>query len=103
MKPARQPLDRRQLLLLAADPLFDLQNHGTKHLPLSVSGRKGYAEQGTHNAGEVYDEVAGTIATLTKLTGRASRFFRSGTAHMDEVAARIVRTRPAADELLDQW
>ncbi len=76
---------------LAADPLFDLQNHGTQHLPLSVSGRKGYAEQGTHNAGEVYDEVAGNIATLTRLTGRAPRFFRSGTAHMDEVAARIVR------------
>lgn len=76
---------------LADDPLFDLQNHGTKHLPLSVSGRKGYAEQGTHNAGEVYDEVAGNISTLTKLTGRAPRFFRSGTAHMDEVAARIVR------------
>lgn len=76
---------------LAADPLFDLQNHGTRHLPLSVSGRKGYAEQGTHNAGEVYDEVMGNVATLTELTGSRPRFFRSGTAHYDEVAARIVR------------
>lgn len=76
---------------LAEDPLFDLQNHGTRHLPLSVSGRKGYAEQGTHDAGEVYDEVVGNIETLTRLTGTAPRFFRSGTAHMDEVAARIVR------------
>lgn len=76
---------------LAADPLFDLQNHGTRHLPLSVSGRKGYAEQGTHNVGEVYDEVMGNVATLTELTGSRPRFFRSGTAHHDEVAARIVR------------
>ena len=76
---------------LAHDPLFDLQNHGTKHLPLSVNGRKGYAEQGTHNVGEVYDEVMGNVETLTKLTGRRPRFFRSGTAHVDEVAAKIVR------------
>lgn len=76
---------------IAADPLFDIQNHGTTHLPLSVSGRKGYAEQGTHNAGEVYDEVMGNVETITRLTGKRPRFFRSGTAHYDEVAARIVR------------
>ncbi|MEL4504475.1 polysaccharide deacetylase family protein [Luteococcus sp. H138] len=76
---------------IAADPLFDIQNHGTTHLPLSVSGRKGYAEQGTHNAGEVYDEVMGSMEALTKLTGKRPRFFRSGTAHYDEVAVRIVR------------
>ena len=33
----------------------------------------------------------GNVETLTKLTGRRPRFFRSGTAHVDEVAAKIVR------------
>lgn len=75
---------------LAADPLFEIGNHGVHHLPLSVSGQTAYGEQGTHNVGEAYDEVAGNVATLTRLTGRAPRWFRSGTAHCDDVAVRMV-------------
>ena len=75
---------------LVADPLFEIGNHGTAHLPLSVSGRKGYTEQGTHDAGEVYDEVAGNTEFLTNLTGSRPRWFRSGTAHYDEIAVKIV-------------
>lgn len=75
---------------LIADPRFEIGNHGTQHLPLSVSGRKGYTEQGTHNPGEVYDEVMGNTELLTQLTGHAPRWFRSGTAHYDEIAVKIV-------------
>ncbi|AEW92612.1 MULTISPECIES: polysaccharide deacetylase family protein [Streptomycetaceae] len=75
---------------LAADPLFEIGNHGTRHRPLSVTGRSAYHIPGTRNAGEVYDEVAGNHVKLTKLLGRPPRFFRSGTAYCDDVAARIV-------------
>ena len=75
---------------LIADPLFEIGNHGLHHLPLSANGRKGYAEQGTHDVGEVYDEVAGNHDKLTRLVGKPPRFFRSGTAHCDEIAVRIV-------------
>jgi len=75
---------------LAAEPLFEIGNHGTRHLPLSVSGRSAYGIPGTRNAGEVYDEVAGNHEKLTRLLGRAPRFFRSGTAYYDDIAARIV-------------
>lgn len=74
---------------LAADPLFELANHGTVHRPLSVTGAAAYEIAGTASAGEVFDEVDGNRRTLTELTGAAPRFFRSGTAHYDDVAVRI--------------
>jgi peptidoglycan/xylan/chitin deacetylase (PgdA/CDA1 family) len=75
---------------LAAEPLFEIANHGTRHLPLSVTGRFAYDIAGTRNAGQVYDEVAGNQAKLTRLLGVPPRFFRAGTAYSDDVAARIV-------------
>jgi peptidoglycan/xylan/chitin deacetylase (PgdA/CDA1 family) len=75
---------------LAREPLFEIANHGTRHLPLSVTGRSAYGIRGTRNAGEVYDEVAGNQAKLTRLLGVPPRFFRAGTAYSDDVAARIV-------------
>jgi peptidoglycan/xylan/chitin deacetylase (PgdA/CDA1 family) len=76
--------------LLAGEPLFEIANHGTRHRPLSVTGRPAYGIRGTRNAGEVYDEVAGNQARLTRLLGRPPRFFRPGTAYCDDVAERIV-------------
>ncbi|SOE07427.1 polysaccharide deacetylase family protein [Streptomyces sp. Ag109_G2-15] len=75
---------------LAAEPLFEIANHGTRHRPLSVTGRSAYGIPGTRSAGEVYDEIAGNRAKLTHLLGAPPRFFRSGTAYCDDVAARIV-------------
>ncbi|MBY8878460.1 polysaccharide deacetylase family protein [Streptomyces sp. PLK6-54] len=75
---------------LAADPLFEIGNHGTRHRPLSVSGRSAYGIPGTRDAGEVFDEVAGNHLKLTRLTGLPPRFFRPGTAYCDDVASRIV-------------
>ncbi|MFC3572123.1 polysaccharide deacetylase family protein [Streptomyces yaanensis] len=75
---------------LAAEPLFEIANHGTRHRPLSVTGRSAYGIPGTRSAAEVYDEIAGNRAELTRLLGAPPRFFRSGTAYCDDVAARIV-------------
>ncbi len=75
---------------LASEPLFEIANHGTRHLPLSVTGQPAYGIPGTRNAGEVYDEVARNQAKLTRLLGVPPRFFRAGTAYSDDVAARIV-------------
>ena len=63
---------------LAREPLFEIGNHGTRHLPLSVTGRSAYGIAGTRNAGEVYDEVAGNQVKLTRLP--ASRRASSGPA-----------------------
>ncbi|WP_427169901.1 polysaccharide deacetylase family protein [Arthrobacter sp. 92] len=76
---------------LALDPLFEIANHGTSHKPLSVTGKSAYGIPGTRNTGEVYDEIMISDARLADLTGRRPRFFRPGTAFMDDVAVEIVR------------
>ncbi|MFD4181845.1 polysaccharide deacetylase family protein [Rhodococcus sp. NPDC058514] len=76
---------------LAANPLFELANHGTRHLPLSVTGRSAYGIAGTASVSEVIDEVMVNHQRLQEITGVAPRWFRPGTAHCDEVAAAVVR------------
>ncbi|MEU6561360.1 polysaccharide deacetylase family protein [Nocardia nova] len=76
---------------LAANPLFELANHGTRHCPLSVDGRAAYGITGTRSPQEVVDEVWGNHERLTQLLGRPPRFFRAGTAHYDDLAVAIVR------------
>ncbi|MER8185764.1 polysaccharide deacetylase family protein [Kitasatospora sp. NPDC094015] len=75
---------------LAADPLFEIGNHGTRHRPLSVTGRSAYGIAGTADVGEVYDEIAGNRDGLTELLGHPPAFFRAGTAYYDDVAAQAV-------------
>lgn len=76
---------------LAANPLFEIGNHGTKHCPLSVTGRSAYDIDGTGSAQEAVDEVWGNHQRIITLTGKAPRFFRTGTAHYDDVAVAIVQ------------
>ena len=75
---------------LAANPLFEIANHGTEHVPLSVSGLSAYEIPGTASAPDVIDEVWGNHQTIEEITGQAPRYFRSGTAHYDEVSVAIV-------------
>lgn len=74
---------------MADEPLFEIANHGTQHLPLSVIGRSAYGIPGTAGPGEVYDEIMVNTAIISDLTGKPPRFFRSGTAHLDEIASQI--------------
>lgn len=76
---------------LAENPLFEIGNHGTNHVPLSVSGRSAYGIQGTSSPAEVYDEIMVNQAALHRLTGKPARYFRPGTAYLDEASAAIVR------------
>lgn len=76
---------------LAADPLFELANHGTRHQPMSTNGRAAYRIPGTRDADACANEVRGNTEVLRHLTGRTPRFFRAGTAYYDEQAVAIVR------------
>jgi peptidoglycan/xylan/chitin deacetylase (PgdA/CDA1 family) len=92
---AANPSTTRQL---AEEPLFELANHGTTHKPLSATGNTAYGIPGTKNAGEVYDEIMPNDASLTGIIGSRPRYFRPGTAYMDDVAADILHAlgvRPA--------
>jgi peptidoglycan/xylan/chitin deacetylase (PgdA/CDA1 family) len=74
---------------LIRDPLFEIGNHGTRHLPLSVTGRAAYGQAGTRSPTEAYDEVAGNHDNLNRLLGHPPGLFRSGTAYCDDVGVAI--------------
>lgn len=74
---------------LAANPLFEIANHGTWHKPASVSGRSIYGISGTKNATELVAEIEQNARKIEAITGQRPILYRSGTAYYDEVAVEI--------------
>lgn len=74
---------------LAANPLFEIANHGYLHRPASVSGKSVYGIAGTRNVGELIDEIELNARKIEELTGRRPKLYRSGTAYYDEVAVQV--------------
>lgn len=70
-------------------PLFEIENHGTEHRPLSINGNSAWGIKGTEDASQIVDEVLYNHRKIEKVTGRTPRFFRSGTAYYDEVGVKI--------------
>ena len=75
---------------LAANPLFEIENHGLSHRPCSINGRSAYGIKGTQSVRAVIEEVEGNATKIANLTGRRPRFYRSGTAFYDEIAVKVV-------------
>lgn len=75
--------------VLASDPLFQIGNHGTRHVPLSVTGRTADGVAGTASSHEVVEEILRNQQTLADLAGVQPQWFRSGTGHYDDVAIEI--------------
>ncbi|HCE68459.1 MAG: polysaccharide deacetylase [Geobacteraceae bacterium GWC2_55_20] len=74
---------------VAANPLFEIANHGTWHKPASVSGRSIYGIPGTKDASELVSEIELNARKIEELTGKRPKLYRSGTAYYDEVAVEI--------------
>lgn len=74
---------------LAANPLFEIANHGLRHKPASVNGRSIYGIQGTRDAGELVEEIELNARKIEAVSGRRPKLYRSGTAYYDEVAVEI--------------
>lgn len=81
--------NKEAFLELSRNPLFEIENHGYMHKPLSVNGKSVYNIKGTENPGEVFDEISLNEKEIEKLTGRKPKFFRAGTAYYDELAVKI--------------
>ncbi|MDD2274151.1 MAG: polysaccharide deacetylase family protein [Desulfuromonadaceae bacterium] len=76
---------------LAANPLFEIANHGISHRPASVTGRSAYGINGTHNVAEVVDEIELNARKIEAISGVRPTLYRSGTAYYDEIAVQISR------------
>lgn len=79
-------------LQLARDPLFEIANHGTRHVPLSVTGRARYGLRGTADTAQAVAEVWTSTLRLEQLSGRRPVLFRPGTATYDDVGVAISRS-----------
>ncbi len=75
---------------LAADPLFEIENHGMYHKPASVNGAVIYGRRGARDAGELVDEIELNAIKIKNITGRRPLFYRPGTAYFDDVAVKII-------------
>lgn len=70
---------------LINDSLFSVQNHGTRHLPLSTNGRAAYGIPGTASVDEALQEVTENLDKVRAEFSHDMTWFRSGTAHYDDV------------------
>lgn len=85
--PNRKDFDR-----LAANPLFEIANHGMEHKPASITGQSIYGIEGTPNVAGLVDEIELGAKAIVELTGQRPRYYRSGTAFYDEVAVTVAET-----------
>ncbi|NVN89889.1 MAG: polysaccharide deacetylase family protein [Desulfuromonadales bacterium] len=76
---------------LSVNPLFEVANHGLLHRPASVTGRSVYGISGTGSVTELVAEIESNARKLFALTGKRTRYYRSGTAFYDEVAVQVSR------------
>ncbi|WP_054711993.1 polysaccharide deacetylase family protein [Bacillus sp. JCM 19041] len=73
-------------LELATNPLFQIENHGTEHKPLSINGRSAWGIQGTTSPEEALNEIMINQQLIFQLTDKYPTMFRSGTAYFDDVS-----------------
>lgn len=83
--------NRDVFLELAQNPLFEIENHGFEHRPLSVSANEIYGINGTGSPQRVVDEIKMNENLIFELTGKRTKFFRSGTAYYDDVAVQMAQ------------
>ncbi|MGB9080064.1 MAG: polysaccharide deacetylase family protein [Desulfuromonadaceae bacterium] len=76
---------------LAANPLFEIANHGIQHKPASITGKSVYGIAGTRNVGDVVDEIELNARKIEAISGVRPKLFRSGTAYYDEIAVQIAQ------------
>lgn len=76
---------------LAANPLFELANHGMWHKPASTNGRSAYGISGTKDIRELVNEIELNARKMELISGKRPRYFRSGTAYYDELAVQIAQ------------
>lgn len=77
---------------LAADPLFEIENHGLMHRTCSIDGKTAYRIKATRDVGDVVDEMELNARKIAAVSGRRPLFFRSATAFTDEASVQIARS-----------
>lgn len=77
--------------LLAHPDVFDLQNHGERHLAAVLGGGRAYGLPLAGDEATLRREVAGGAALLTEACGRPPRWFRGAGGLYDRAALELIR------------
>ncbi len=76
---------------LSQDTLFEVENHGLRHRPCSVSEERPYGIEATDSIGAAIDEMELNARKILFYTGRRPLFYRSATAETDEACAKVAQ------------
>jgi peptidoglycan/xylan/chitin deacetylase (PgdA/CDA1 family) len=87
---------------LLAEPLFQIENHGSRHVPLSVSPRLDYYGETTESPEEVVAEISATRSLLAA-KGVTSSWFRAGGGLYDEASVAIAAELGVAIAGYEVW
>ena len=80
-------------VLLAHPDLFELEDHGTAHVPAVIGReRRVYGIAAAPDVAHLMAEVSGAAQAIRSLTGRAPLFFRGATAIYDAQSLQVIRS-----------
>lgn len=77
---------------IVSNSIFEIENHGIEHRPLSVTERNVYTIDGTNSAEKTAYEAEAAGLIIETYSGRKPIFFRSGTAYYDDIAVKILKS-----------
>lgn len=78
--------------LLAHPDLFDVEDHGSAHVPATLGpGRRVYGMAGAANVAQLQAEVSLGADAITRVTGRAPRYYRGATAMYDAEGMKTIQ------------
>ncbi|OGR97306.1 MAG: hypothetical protein A2016_00120 [Elusimicrobia bacterium GWF2_62_30] len=76
---------------LAADPLFEIENHGLLHRACSFAGEKRYGVETVSKIGDMVDEIELGARKITEVTGRRPVFYRPAAAYTDSICMGVAQ------------
>lgn len=79
-------------LMLAHSELFDIQDHGARHLPAVIGSERPYGLVSCGTASGVFAEVMGGAQAVQAATGRAPTWFRGAAAVYTQDALSLIAT-----------
>ncbi len=82
----------RAFRFLSTNSLFEIENHGFRHRPLSFSGKGKFGLQGTKNSNEAREEIEGGARMIQAATGRKPRFFRPAALYYETETLALVES-----------
>ena len=76
---------------LAADPLFEIENHGWRHKACSYAGTRKYGVPAASRIEDMVDEIELGARRLQEATGRRPVFYRPAGAYTDSVCVWVAQ------------